>query len=264
MNILAEILDDKRLEIAVAMKHTPVERLRAMPYYRRTPFSLHDALTRNGVAVIAEIKKASPSKGVIRHNFNHREIAREYVAGGANAISVLTDRKYFQGDVSFLSDIRPFAPVPLLRKDFIIDFYQLEEAKACGADAVLLIVSALEKSRLRELFDAASELGLECLVEVHNEQEADTLDLNLIRIVGINNRNLSDFTVDPSTTVRVAAHLPPDIVVVSESGIACREDLERLNERGIRAALVGETLMRAPRPGEVLRSLLTPVGKEQA
>ncbi|MDR3666714.1 MAG: indole-3-glycerol phosphate synthase TrpC, partial [Ignavibacteriaceae bacterium] len=208
-------------------------------------------------AIIAEIKKASPSKGIICKEFNHRSIAREYTDAGAAAISVLTDKVFFQGDISFISDIRTDVSIPILRKDFIIDSYQLAEAKAFGADAVLLIAAALGKNQLRELYDEAYATGLESLVEVHNEKELESLDLSRVKIVGINNRNLEDFSIDLDTSVRLAAMIPPGITIVSESGISMREDIEILLENGIQAVLVGEGLMRSANPGEALRAILT-------
>jgi indole-3-glycerol phosphate synthase len=257
MNILEEILEHKRREIALVKKAVPVERLKDMPDFTRKCYSLQKALSGKDTAVIAEIKKASPSKKIIREDFNPLEIAREYVGGGASALSVLTDKKYFQGDIQFIADIRSSVPIPILRKDFIIDSYQLAEAKAFSADAVLLIAAALKPERLRELFNEAAALGLECLVEVHNMHELNVLNFIPARIIGINNRNLSNFTVDISTTIRVASRIPKDIIVVSESGITSRKEIEQLTGHGIRAVLVGESLMRAHNPGEALRALLT-------
>jgi indole-3-glycerol phosphate synthase len=170
---------------------------------------------------------------------------------------VLTDKKYFQGDIHFIEDIRSSVPIPILRKDFIIDSYQLAEAKTYGADAVLLIAAALKPERLRDLFHEAAALGLECLVEVHKIQELNILNFIPAKIIGINNRNLANFTVDISTTIRVASRIPKDIIVVSESGITSRADIDRLTAHGIRAVLVGESLMRAHNPREALCALLT-------
>jgi indole-3-glycerol phosphate synthase len=170
---------------------------------------------------------------------------------------MLTDKKYFQGNIRFISDVRASVSLPILRKDFIVDSYQLTEAKAFGADAVLLITSALEPKQLHDLHDEANKLGLDCLVEVHDEQEFATLDLKQVKIVGINNRNLSDFTVDITTTLRVASQVPKDITIVSESGISNRADIDHLAAHGIFAVLIGESLMRAESPGKALKSLLT-------
>jgi len=257
MNILEEILEHKRQEIALAKKTIPVEQLKDMPDFERQCLSLQRAIGRKEIAVIAEIKKASPSKKVIREDFDPLEIAREYIRGGASALSVLTDKKYFQGDIHFIADMRSSVPIPILRKDFIIDSYQLAEAKAFGADAVLLIVAALKPERLRDLFNEAVALGLECLVEVHTIRELNILNFISPKMIGINNRNLSNFNVDISTTIRVASRIPKDIIVVSESGITSRADIDQLIAHGIHAVLVGESLMRAYHPGEALRTLLT-------
>jgi indole-3-glycerol phosphate synthase len=261
MSILENILENTRQEVAVIKKTMPLEQLREMSGFQRQCFSLVKALHHKEVSIIAEIKKASPSRGIIRKDFNPLAIAKEYVAGGASAISMLTDKKYFRGDIQFISDVRAFISLPILRKDFIVDSYQLTEAKAFGADAVLLIAAALEPKQLHDLYDEANELGLDCLVEVHNEQELETLDLKQVKIIGINNRNLFDFTVDVNTTLRVAAEIPKGITIVSESGISSRSDIDQLAEHGIHAVLVGESLMRAESPGKALESLLTPTRK---
>jgi indole-3-glycerol phosphate synthase len=258
MGILENILENTRQGVAVSKRTMPLQQLKEMAGFHRHCFSLMNALQREDVSIIAEIKKASPSKGIIRKNFDPYILAREYEENGARAISMLTDKKYFQGNIRFISDVRASVSLPILRKDFIVDSYQLVEAKAFGADAVLLIVSALETKHLQELYIEANELGLECLVEVHNEQELTTLDLKQVKIVGINNRNLSDFTVDVTATIRVATNIPKGIIVVSESGISRRSDIEHLAVHGIHAVLVGESLMRAKSPGKALRSLLTP------
>jgi len=263
MNILENILENTRQEVAVSKKILPLEQLREMPGFQRQCFSLMKALQHEKVSIIAEIKKASPSKGIIRKDFNHFSLAQEYSENGASAISILTDRKYFQGNIRFISDVRTSVSLPILRKDFIVDSYQLTEAKAFGADAVLLITSALESKQLHDLHDEANELGLDCLVEVHDEQEFAALDLKQVKIVGINNRNLSDFTVDITTTLRVASQIPKDITIVSESGISTRADIDHLTEHGIYTVLIGESLMRAESPGKELKSLLTPTRKNE-
>ena len=257
MNILKEILAHKKQEVAFLKRNKPVEQYGDFPLYSRKCLSLQKALQIPGTAVIAEIKKASPSKGIIRENFYPVEIARKYVSGGAAAISILTDEKFFQGNIKFITDVRPFAPLPILRKDFIIDSYQITETKAYGADAVLLIAAALEPGQLHTLHEEANNLGIECLVEVHNEQELQKLDMSRVKIIGINNRNLADFSVDISTTVRVASEIPKGIVIVSESGISNQADIENLVSHGINAVLAGEILMRAKDPEEALRSLLS-------
>jgi indole-3-glycerol phosphate synthase len=261
MNILYEILEHKRQEIALAKMAFPAESLEDMPEYARRCFSLQKAIGKKDVAVIAEMKQASPSKKIIREDFHPLQLALDYVGGGASALSVLTDKKYFKGNIRFIAEIRSSVPIPILRKDFIIDSYQLTEAKAFGADAVLLIAAALKPEKLRDLFQEAAALGLECLVEIHTVQDLNVLNLIPARMIGINNRNLSDFTVDISTTIRLASRIPKEIIVVSESGITTRADVDKLKAHGICAVLVGEYLMRAQNPGEALRSLLIPSEK---
>jgi indole-3-glycerol phosphate synthase len=256
MNILEEILEHKRQEIALAKKAISVEQLKDMPGFTRKCFSLQRALGGKDIAVIAEIKKASPSKKTIREDFNPVEIAHEYVGGGASALSVLTDKKYFQGDIQFIADMRVSVPTPILRKDFMIDSYQLAEAKAFGADAVLLIAAAMKPERLRDLFHEAAAFGLECLVEVHSIHELNILNFIPAKMIGINNRNLSNFTVDISTTIRVASRIPKETIIVSESGITNRKEIEQLAAHGVHAVLVGESLMRAENPGKALQTLL--------
>jgi Indole-3-glycerol phosphate synthase len=261
MSILENILENTRQEVAVSKKTQPLEQLRNMPGFQRHCFSLMKALHSEEMSIIAEIKKASPSKGVIRKDFDPSALAREYAENGASAISMLTDKKYFQGNIRFISDVRASVSLPILRKDFIVDSYQLTEAKAFGADAILLIAAALKPNQLRKFHDEATQLGLDSLVEVHNEQELESLDLKQVKIVGINNRNLSDFTVDVKTTLRIASQIPKGITIVSESGISSRADIDHLATHGIHAVLVGESLMRAESPGKALKLLLTPMKK---
>lgn len=255
MNILDQILEHTRQEVASAKKIMPIGQLKEMPAYSRVCYSLQRAIRKQDMSIIAEIKKASPSKGVIRENFDPWAIAQEYVFHGADAISMLTEKKYFQGSIRFISDIRASVSIPILRKDFIVDSYQLAEAKAFGADAVLLIASALDSHKLHELHEEAAHLGLESVVEVHNEQELESLNLDKTKIIGINNRNLSDFTVDISNSLRLAPQIPQSITIVSESGISHRSDLDRLKLQGIHAVLIGETFMRAEHPGKALQQL---------
>lgn len=206
-------------------------------------------------AVIAEIKRASPSKGVIRHDFDPATIAARYEAGGATCLSVLTDRDFFQGSDACLAQARAACTLPVLRKDFTIDPYQVAESRSIGADAILLIVAALGPARLRELADAARHYGLDVLVEVHDAQElAAALELP-VPLVGINNRNLRDFTTSLDTTLSLLPAVPPDRVVVTESAIHTRDDVARMRGAGVGAFLVGEAFMRAPDPGAALREL---------
>lgn len=206
--------------------------------------------------VIAEVKKASPSKGVIREDFDPVAIACAYEANGAAAVSVLTDERYFMGSLEYLKAIRAEVALPLLRKDFIIDEYQVYEARAAGADAVLLIVAALELEALRELITLASSLGLAPLVEVHGEAEVETALNAGARIIGVNNRDLNTFRTDISTTERLAPMLPEGSVLVTESGINTPADIARLKKAGADAFLIGEALVREPDPGARLRELI--------
>lgn len=256
---LEKILDHKKAELANAKSGRSIDQLRNSPLYGRLTFSLRAALRASTPGVIAEVKKASPSKGVIRADFDHRAVAREYARAGAAAISVLTDEHFFQGSLSYLEDIRKEVDLPLLRKDFIIDSFQLHEARAAGADAVLLIAAALELAQMKDLRWEAAEMGLECLIEVHTAEEIESLDVEFSDIVGINNRNLQTFETDLSVSRRLRSLLPGHVTVVSESGIRTAHDIRTLVRSGIDAVLIGETLMRAPSPGKALSLLLAEV-----
>ncbi|MHB1014669.1 MAG: indole-3-glycerol phosphate synthase TrpC [Desulfurivibrionaceae bacterium] len=210
-----------------------------------------------GVAVIAEAKKASPSKGVIRPDFDPVAIARSYLAGGAQALSVLTDVDFFQGSLAYIPAVRAAIVLPVLRKDFIIDALQIREARAYGADAILLIAAILETARIQDYQALARELGMDALVEVHDEAEVEKAVAAGSRLIGINNRDLRDFSMDLNTTFRLQKMIPVEIPLVSESGIRDHHDMLRLAEHGVKAALVGETLMRAADPAEALRALVS-------
>ncbi len=207
------------------------------------------------VAIIAEIKKASPSKGVIRSDFSPPLLAESYRRGGAAAISVLTDRDFFQGSLDYLVQVRRRVSLPVLRKDFLIDPLQVEEAVAYGADAILLIAAILEVGQLQELSRQAEESGLDVLVEIHDEAEAEKALAAGAKLIGVNNRDLRDFSMDINTTFRLRRLIPAEIPLVSESGIRTPADIRALAQRHIRAALVGETLMRADDPVEALLAL---------
>lgn len=209
------------------------------------------------VAIVAEAKKASPSKGVIQPDFDPVRIACNYRDGGAHCLSVLTDVDFFQGSLSFIPLVREAVALPVLRKDFIIDPLQIEEARAVGADAILLIAAILDVDQLREYRLQAESLGMDVLVEVHDERELDEALQAESRLIGINNRNLNDFTVSLETTFRLLSRIPPGIPVVSESGIASAADMHRLREAGVKAALIGESLMRAGRQDQLLREFLS-------
>lgn len=260
MTILDRILHHKREEVAQAKERVPLAALEqeavrvAAEDGERGRFAA--ALIREDeVRIIAEIKKASPSKGVIREDFDPVELAGVYAAGGAAAISVLTDERFFQGSITHLEAVRRTVSLPLLRKEFIIDPYQLFEAKVHGADAVLLIVAALSPAKLRELHALARDLLLDALVEVHTEAELETaLDAGAT-LVGINNRDLATFHTSLEVTERLVSKIPKGRVVVSESGISTPEDLRFLRSLGVHAALIGEALTREPDVGAKLRSL---------
>jgi indole-3-glycerol phosphate synthase len=209
-----------------------------------------------GVAIIAEAKKASPSKGVIQPDFDPVRIARNYADGGAHAMSVLTDVDFFQGSLDYIPLVRNTVDLPVLRKEFIIDPLQIEEASVFGADAILLIAAILETRQMEEFRLQAEEAGMDVLVEVHDEGELERALAAGSRLIGVNNRNLKDFSVDLNTTFRLQREMPPDIPLVSESGISSREDMVRLKEAGITAALIGESLMRSTEQGTTLQNFL--------
>ncbi len=210
---------------------------------------------RPEVALIAEVKKASPSAGVIREDFEPVEIARGYETGGARCLSVLTDETYFKGSVDYLEKVRQAVQIPVLRKDFILDKYQILEARAAGADCILLIVAALDKKQLGDLQTEAKGLGMDCLVEVHDERELEIAVSSGASLVGINNRNLRTFEVDLRTTLDLAPQLPAGVVCVAESGIQSRSDVVRMKDHGVDAILVGESLMRSDDIGQATRQL---------
>jgi indole-3-glycerol phosphate synthase len=262
MSILENILDYQRSEVRQRKAAVSLSELTAMPMFSLPRRSLEQALRSFHIAIIAEIKKASPSKGIIRENFDAVNIAEQFVENGAAALSVLTNEKYFQGKLEYIRQIRNAVSVPILRKEFIIDSYQLHEAKAYGADAVLLIASALTKKELHQLAGQARSLGLECLVEIHIRDEVDMLDFETMNIIGINNRDLNSFSTDVRTSITLRQHIPDHVLCVSESGIRSGADLELLRSNGFDAFLIGESLMRAEHPGDALRGLLASVRKE--
>ena len=256
--ILDKIVETKRQEV-LALKsaglHGPQE---AVP----PPRGFREALVRHpGVAVIAEAKKASPSKGVICQDFDPVAIAQDYQAGGAQAISVLTDESYFQGSLAYIPLVRAAVSLPVIRKEFIIDEIQIRQAALFGADAILLIAAILDQGQIADYQALAESLGMDTLVEVHDEQEAAMAMAAGSRLIGINNRNLRDFTVDLNTTFRVMAEIPKEIPVVSESGIRDHHDMEVLASHGVTAALVGESLMRLADRRQGLRSLIGGAGQ---
>ncbi|HEY7518173.1 MAG TPA: indole-3-glycerol phosphate synthase TrpC [Methylomirabilota bacterium] len=257
MSILADIVRHKRQEVASLKLGQPRAALQAMCKDVAPPLDFERALTpaRGGVRLIAEVKKASPSRGVLAADLDPVALASTYAAHGADAISVLTDAKYFQGSLEALRRARAAVHVPLLRKDFTIDEYQLWEARAAGADAVLLIVAILEPPLLRDLAAAAKGLGLAALVECHTEAELDVALGAGSRIIGINNRDLGTFETRIETTLALLPRIPPGPVVVSESGFFTGSDVRRAVDAGAHAVLVGEGLVRAADVGAKVREL---------
>lgn len=249
MSILQQIFEDKRLEVASALKQRPYSFLEEQVSHTPPPPDFAQALTdpaKTAPRLIAEVKHKSPSKGVLRTAFAPLELATAYQKNGAAAISVLTDEKYFGGSLQILRDIHALnLGLPLLRKDFIFDTYQLLEARLAGASAILLIVAMLDQENLAALVNQCAELGLTPLVEVHDENELERAVAAEAKVIGINNRNLHDFSVTIETSLHLAQLCPPEITIVSESGIKSQEDIERLRQVDVDAILVGEALVTA-------------------
>ena len=258
-DILERILARKREEVAARRAAWPLEKLRShtaeVPTTRGFEASLRARIRHGQPAVIAEVKKASPSKGVIRPNFDPTAIAQSYASAGAACLSVLTDEDFFQGHDRYLTQARRACVLPILRKDFTIDEYQIYESRELGADCILLIVAALPDSRLSEFTDLALELGIDVLMEVHDGEELDRALTTRASLIGINNRNLRTFETSLDTTLALKPRVPSDRLLVTESGIATRADVERMRSNDVHAFLVGETFMRAPDPGAELEQL---------
>ncbi len=257
--ILDQIVDDNRLELEARKCSFPLAELRRVALEQPPPRDFASALRGDRIQLIAEVKKASPSRGIIRSDFNPVEIAQTYASNGASAISILTEPRYFQGSLNHLIDVKKALGnkrVPLLRKDFIVDPYQVYESRAYGADSLLLIVAILTPEKLDELIGLSHELAMSCLVEVHNEAELKIALRSQARIIGINNRDLSTFTLDITTTKRLRPLIPADRIVVSESGIKDRSDMEKLKRWGVDAVLIGESLMSAPNIAAKMKELL--------
>lgn len=262
--ILDKIAGSTRKRIAQAKEKLSFAELKSMIYScdsvksfsGRPPFAFEKALKNSeSIAFICEIKKASPSKGVIVKDFPYMEIARAYEEAGADAVSVLTEPEYFHGNNKYLSQISKAVKVPVLRKDFILDEYQIYEAKAICADAVLLICSLLDKDSIKSFISVCDELGLSALVEAHTRDEIDTALAAGARIIGVNNRNLQTFEVDISNSIRLRSYVPGEICFVAESGIQSAMDIKKLKNVGVDAVLIGETLMKSPNKKETLRQL---------
>jgi indole-3-glycerol phosphate synthase len=260
-DVLKKIVDYKTGELARVKAEVPLNELmdrlsELEDHPRGFEAAIINSLSSGWTPIIAEVKKGSPSKGVIRPDFDPLEIAGIYQANGATCLSVLTDEHFFLGHLSYLALIREQVSLPLLRKDFIFDPYQIYQARAAGADAVLLIAAMLELSELRDFASLAEELSMDVLLEVHDERELETALQTDCRMIGVNNRDLRSFVVDISTSERLAAQIPQGRIIVAESGITRRDEIVRLTEKGLHAFLIGESLMREPDIGEKLRELL--------
>ena len=255
MNILERIMQVKRAEVAAAKKARPTPALEAAPPVRGFVSAIRSKIENGKAAVIAEVKRASPSKGLLREDFRPAEIARSYEAGGAACLSVLTDREFFQGAPEHLQAARSACALPVLRKDFIFDPYQVREARAMGADCILLIAACLSAAQMKDLESAAASLDMAVLVEVHDAAEL-TAALELrTPLIGINNRDLRTFETRLETTIGLLPRIPPGRIVITESGILSTTDVARMRGHGVDAFLVGEAFMRAPDPGGALRAL---------
>jgi indole-3-glycerol phosphate synthase len=255
--ILDEIIANKKQELAETKRQTPFSDIKSRSSSAEPTRGFGKVLSGMGdIRLIAEVKKASPSKGVIREDFDPVTIAQTYERFGASCLSVLTEKKFFQGELGHLGRIRKAVKLPLLRKDFIIDEYQIHEARAAGADAILLIAACLEKEQIEDYLGIAYELGLDVLVESHTYTELDRSLRAGATLVGVNNRDLTTFTVSLQTTLDLLKDIPDDRTVVSESGIRTRNDVVRLQEAGVDAILVGESLMREKDIGKKVNELL--------
>lgn len=258
-DILNKILEVKKVEVAEASAKKSLEQLQMEVAQRDTPrnfvAAIQAKIAAGNAAVIAEVKKASPSKGVLREDFKPAEIAASYAAHGAACLSVLTDTPFFQGSVDYLIQARAACAIPVLRKDFLVDPYQVWQARAMGADAILLIAAALRLEQMQEMESLALQLGLSVLVEVHDGVELEAALQLQTPLIGINNRNLRTFDVSLNTTLNLLSRIPDDRIVVTESGIFSSADVALMRAQGVHTFLVGEAFMRAPDPGQELARL---------
>lgn len=246
MTILEKIAERTKLRVVNYKNKFPLDKLKTQALsLPRGNFSFETALKKPGLSFICECKKASPSKGLIAKNFPYLEIAKAYEAAGADAISVLTEPEFFLGDDKFLAEIAAQVSIPCLRKDFVVDEYMIYQAKVLGASAVLLICAILDDAQLKNFLATCDELGLSALVEAHDEQEIKRAINCGARIIGVNNRNLKDFSVDMDNAKRLRAMIPPEIIFISESGVKSADDIKKIRELGADAVLIGEVLMRA-------------------
>lgn len=256
-DILQEIAEKTRERMEAQKRLLPLAEIKAMAAdsNTETDYPFEAVLKKPGISFICEVKKASPSKGVIAENFPYKEIAKKYETAGADALSVLTEPFYFLGSNTYLKEIRRKTALPILRKDFMVDEYMIYEAKVLGADAVLLICSILSDMQLSEYRGLARSLGMTALIETHDEKEVSRAKACGAKVIGVNNRNLRDFTVDLSQSLRLRELVPEETLFISESGIKTPEDVRRLKENGTDAVLIGETLMRSGNVEETLRQL---------
>ncbi|WP_134089590.1 indole-3-glycerol phosphate synthase TrpC [Olivibacter sp. XZL3] len=258
MNILDKIIGRKKEELAVAKTKVTIADLMQQPLFNRTCYNLKDAvLDPNKTGIIAEYKRASPSKGVINDKVSVEEVVSGYAAAGASAISVLTDADFFKGSLEDLKRAREVLKIPLLRKDFIVDEYQIAEAKAYGADIILLIAAALSKEEVASLAQYAKDLGLNVLLEVHNEEELEASLFDTIDAIGVNNRNLKDFTVSIDHSLALVDRIPESFIKVSESGISDPLIIGQLKEAGFQAFLIGENFMKTADPAESIKRFVS-------
>jgi indole-3-glycerol phosphate synthase len=245
-SILDEIVIVKKEEVRILHSEYTQSRFADSEFFEKQTLSIIKSISNNqNMGLIAEVKKASPSKGLIRMGFDHMQIARVYFENHTDAVSVLTDRRFFQGDIQFLKDIAYIKNVPVLRKDFIIDDYQILEAKSNGADVILLIAEILSENQIKELSKCAFELGLEVLLEIHSEDQLLKIDFSLNSVIGINNRNLTDFSVDIKTSQKLSKLVPENVIVISESGIDNKRSIESLKDNNVQAVLIGEHFMKS-------------------
>jgi indole-3-glycerol phosphate synthase len=257
VTILERIVGVKRTEIAAAKERTPLHSIEAQARSASPVRDFVGALRAKSPAVIAEIKKASPSRGVLRENFDPAAIARSYERAGAACLSVLTDAQFFRGSLADLAAARGSCALPVLRKDFVVDPYQVLEARAAGADCILLIAACLSKDEMRELERVAQRLGMAVLVEVHDAGELETALTLETPLIGVNNRNLKTFDTTLDTTLGLLPRIPPERIVVTESGILSPADVQRMRNAGVRVFLVGEAFMRSADPGAGLIRLFS-------
>ena len=255
--MLDKIIAQKREEVEQRKKVATITYLQQRIARQEPALDLAPALKGDHIRLIAEVKQASPSRGMLSPNFNPIELAQTYAEGGAAAISVLTEANYFMGSIEHLAAIKEVVGLPLLRKDFIFDFYQIYESRAYGADALLLIVAILSQEQLKELVSLSHSLGLRCLVEVHNEGEVERAVLSEAEIIGINNRDLNTLSIDINMTRRLRPLIPQERIVISESGIRSKRDIEKLRKWGVDAVLVGEALVTAGDVRAKMKELLS-------